>query len=429
MILFDGVPVVWQALLLVVLAVILAMAVWSVTLSVRGMRRCAVRPSAAGRGRRLHLGVPRAGAERGDHDPRQRGAAAGADVKRRIILVIDDGSDDRTPEILASIDHPDVHVLRREPPNARKGKAEALNDAYRTLGGMLGDADRRDVVVVVVDADGRVDREAPRYAASHFRDARVGGVQSLVRIYNRNHLLTRLQHLEFAIYARVYQAGRNGSGTAGMGGNGQYNRLAALDAIAEGSGPWRNRLTEDQDLGLRLIAAGWHSRQEVRAAVDQQGVPHLRPLFRQRTRWAQGNLQALRLLGAVWRAPLTRRVRVEEVAYLLMPVWQAVVGVGFAVAVYLAASGQASLVPTPVAVLVAYLLAFSNTVLACLASRGGTGWRAWLVALGLAHLYALYTWLLWPVLVRAAARVIGTQREWAKTEREPLAPPSAASGA
>jgi cellulose synthase/poly-beta-1,6-N-acetylglucosamine synthase-like glycosyltransferase len=211
-----------------------------------------------------------------------------------------------------------------------------------------------------------------------------------------------------------------------MGGNGQYNRLAALDAIAEGSGPWRNRLTEDQDLGLRLIEAGWHSRQEVRAAVDQQGVPRLRPLFRQRTRWAQGNLQALRLLAAVWRAPLARRVRVEEVAYLLMPVWQAVVGVGFAVAVYLWVSGQASLMPTPVALLVAYLLAFSNTILGCLASRGGKGWRPWLVAIGLAHLYALYTWLLWPVLVRATARIIGTQREWAKTEREPLASPSSA---
>ena len=61
-------------------------------------------------------------------------------------------------------------MLRREPPNARKGKAEALNDAYRTLGRLLGDVDRRDVIVVVVDADGRVDAQAPRYAAAHFRD-------------------------------------------------------------------------------------------------------------------------------------------------------------------------------------------------------------------------------------------------------------------
>ena len=83
-----------------------------------------------------------------------------------------------------------------------------------------------------------------------------------------------------------------------MGGNGQFNRLSALDAIATGPGPWRNRLTEDQDLGLRLLTAGWRSHQEVRAVVEQQGVPRLRPLLRQRTRWSQGNLQAFDLIGA-----------------------------------------------------------------------------------------------------------------------------------
>lgn len=44
-------------------------------------------------------------------------------------------------------------------------------------------------------------------------------------------------------------------GTAGLGGNGQFNRLSALDEIADHDGPWHDRLTEDQDLGLRLIAA------------------------------------------------------------------------------------------------------------------------------------------------------------------------------
>ena len=43
------------------------------------------------------------------------------------MIVIDDGSDDRTPEILAGFSHPDLHVLRRNLPEARKGKAQALN--------------------------------------------------------------------------------------------------------------------------------------------------------------------------------------------------------------------------------------------------------------------------------------------------------------
>ena len=97
-------------------------------------------------------------------------------------------------------------------------------------------------------------------------------MQTLVRIYNRHRLLTWFQDIEFSIYGRLFQAGRNRWGTAGMGGNGQYNRLAALDDLADEEGPWRDRLTEDQDLGLRLIAAGWKGKQDLRATVDLEGL-------------------------------------------------------------------------------------------------------------------------------------------------------------
>src|SRR4051812_44679749 len=49
------------------------------------------------------------------------------------VMVVDDGSDDRTPEVLAGIDHPRLQVLRRELPEARQGKGEALNAAYRAI--------------------------------------------------------------------------------------------------------------------------------------------------------------------------------------------------------------------------------------------------------------------------------------------------------
>ena len=196
------------------------------------------------------------------------------------------------------------------------------------------------MIVCVVDADGRIAADGPGHVAGHFVDPGVGGVQSLVRIYNRESLLARMQDIEFGVYGHVYQAGRNGSGTAGMGGNGQFNRLSALDAIATGAGPWRNRLTEDQDLGLRLLTAGWRSHQELRAVVEQQGVPRVRPLLRQRTRWSQGNLQAFDLIGAIWRSPFPRHARVEEVAYLLMPVWQAIIGLAVICAGFLVAFGD-----------------------------------------------------------------------------------------
>ena len=185
---------------------------------------------------------------------------------------------------------------------------------------LLGDVDRGHVMIVVVDADGRLHPSAPRYAASHFADPEVGGVQALVKIYNRHHLLTWMQDEEFSVYGHLYQSGRDRWGTAGMGGNGQFNRLSALDAIADQHGPWRDRLTEDQDLGLRMIAAGWEGRQELRAVVEQQGLPALRPLLRQRTRWSQGNLQAMGLIGEIRHAPLRGAARVDLLAYLMLPV-------------------------------------------------------------------------------------------------------------
>jgi cellulose synthase/poly-beta-1,6-N-acetylglucosamine synthase-like glycosyltransferase len=312
-------------------------------------------------------------------------------------------------------------VIRRELSHARRGKAAALNHAYRVIArGLRADHDR--VIVVVVDADGRLHPDAPAYAAAHFADPTVGGVQSRVRIYNRRHLLTWMQDVEFGVYGSLFQTGRNDWGTAGMGGNGQFNRLRALDAVADEHGPWRDRLTEDQDLGLRLLTEGWKGRQDLRAIVDQQGLPRMRPLLRQRTRWSQGNLQAFGLAGAVWRSPFPTGSRLELLAYLMMPIWQGVIGVALVSAFVLAVLGIAPFWgggPTW-QLLVVYLLAFGATVLGCVAAKRDDGVHGWVLGFLIGHLYALYTWLIWPVLTRSVFRQITHRGSWAKTKREPL---------
>ena len=63
------------------------------------------------------------------------------------------------------------------------------------------------MVVAIVDADGRLHPDAPAYVAAHLADERVGGVQALVRIYNRSHLLAWFQDVEFSIFGRLFQAG------------------------------------------------------------------------------------------------------------------------------------------------------------------------------------------------------------------------------
>jgi cellulose synthase/poly-beta-1,6-N-acetylglucosamine synthase-like glycosyltransferase len=419
---FDGVPTVWRVLFIVAFLVIVAMLFWTTLLYVKAQRARTHAPEAPQDGADaftwLFL-VPALNEAVTIRDSVARLLAL--PVAHRHIVVIDDGSDDGTSEALADIDAPDLHVLRREPPEARRGKAAALNFAYRA--DLLGEVDRSRVIVVVVDADGRLRPDAPRFVAPHFaEDERLGGVQTLVRIYNRHRLLTWLQDVEFSVYGFLYQAGRTPWGTAGMGGNGQFNRLSALDAVADHEGPWRDRLTEDQDLGLRLLGAGWDGRQELRAAIDQQGLPGLRRLFRQRTRWSQGNLQAMGLIGVVWRAHVPLIARLDLLSYLLMPLWQTIVGASLIVALVLAVTGVTPLWADTEwwQIVFFYLLGFGGVMLGCIARGAGNGVRGVVTGIVIAHVYAFYTWLLWPVLVRATARQLTDRRGWAKTEREQL---------
>ena len=207
-----------------------------------------------------------------------------------------------------------------------------------------------------------------------------------------------------------------------MGGNGQFNRLSALDEIVLGAGPWRDRLTEDQDLGLRLINHGWKGRQELRATVDQQGLTKAKRLLNQRTRWSQGNLQAMGLAGELVRSPFSAGARIEMLAYLFMPVWQGVVGIGLLAAVFLALTGTAEPWgggPTWQLAFF-YLLAFGGSILGCVASRSREGFRGVLKGILIAQVYAPYTWFLLPVLIRSTARQLRARDDWVKTEREPL---------
>ena len=103
-----------------------------------------------------------------------------------------------------------------------------------------------------------------------------------------------------------------------------------------------------------------------------------------------------------------------------MPIWQAIVGVSVLVAAALAALGAVPIVPAPEQVPIVYVHAFGNTTLGCLASRAAGGARSWLQALVLGHVYAVYTWILFPVLARSTARQVAARRDWARTDREPL---------
>jgi hypothetical protein len=109
-------------------------------------------------------------------------------------------------------------------------------------------------------------------------------------------------------------------------------------------------------------------------------------------------------------------------AYLLMPFWQGIVGIGLLSGLFLWVTGTASFwgdqpLWQP---FFFYMLAYGGTIMGCVAARAGRGPLGWLQGILIAQVYTPYTWFLWPVLLRSTARQIAARGEWAKTEREPL---------
>ncbi|MBT2416348.1 glycosyltransferase family 2 protein [Streptomyces sp. ISL-22] len=241
---------------------------------------------------------------------------------RTTVVVIDDGSDDGTGEAAAQPGAKgEVVVLRRDPPNARQGKGEALNHGIEFVRRAVSTRgqDPHQVIVCVMDADGRLSDRALAHVMPLFDDPATGGVQLGVRIRNRHaNFLTWFQDYQFWSMAAVTQLGRNATATVSLGGNGQFTRLAALDSI--GIRPWSPSLTEDLDLAISLSIRGWCMRTPAHASVDQQAIKQLSRLIRQRTRWYQGHMSALVRSGEIWRShQLAHLSALEMIAYLLVP--------------------------------------------------------------------------------------------------------------
>jgi cellulose synthase/poly-beta-1,6-N-acetylglucosamine synthase-like glycosyltransferase len=345
-------------------------------------------------------------------------------------IVVDDDSTDDTGRILDEYAARDdrIRVLHRRSPHARRGKGAALNAAYqwlRSASRFRGYPPTR-VILVVVDADGRIDPGAPAAVAPYFADPRVGGAQIAVRIHNaRRSLLARLQDIEFVAYTDIFQRARRWWGTAGLGGNGQFTRLSALRSL--GDRPWSRCLTEDLDLGIRLVVAGWRTVYVPETRVTQQGLTSPRRLIRQRTRWFQGNLQCLARVAHVLEARQIRARRAADIAlHLTLPVL--LLSMTFpALAFWLTVAGELAAIPVvelPAAIasragiiVALYVVAFGPGWLYGTLYRRAGGVDGFLAAVAWGHVFVLYAYLWLPAGWWAIGRAIAGRAGWAKTLR------------
>ena len=230
---------------------------------------------------------------------------------RHELIVIDDGSDDATGEIVDGIGrrHPRLRCLHRAP-HSGGGKSGALNEAL---------AVSRGDVVVVFDADHRAARgRSPPARAPLRRSQRRRGAGPLPCAQLERVAAARTIAVDYYSGYLVNEYGRQSLyDLPAYGGSNSAVRRSWLDTF----GGWNEQtVTEDTDLTLRLVMVGQFVRYDITAIDTEESVPTFRRFWRQRYRWARGHQQAWReFRGAALRTPhlsITRKI--ETFMFLLV---------------------------------------------------------------------------------------------------------------
>jgi cellulose synthase/poly-beta-1,6-N-acetylglucosamine synthase-like glycosyltransferase/peptidoglycan/xylan/chitin deacetylase (PgdA/CDA1 family)/spore germination protein YaaH len=206
-----------------------------------------------------------------------------SDYKNLHIIVIDDGSLDRTFDVAreayaAEIAAGRVQVLSK--PNG--GKAAALNYALDRM---------TEEVYVGIDADTVIAADAISKLIPHFEDPRIGAMAGNAKVGNRVNLWTRWQALE-------YITSQNFERRA-------LDLFHVVTVVPGAIGAWRtapvkaaggyplNTVAEDADLTMNLLEQGYKVDYEDRSLAYTEAPIDVQGLMRQRFRWSFGTLQAV----------------------------------------------------------------------------------------------------------------------------------------
>lgn len=196
------------------------------------------------------------------------------------IIIIDDGSTDRTFEIAKELAtcHQNVKIYRHE---KNMGKPAALNTGFQKATGEIS---------IFSDTDSHLDSDLVSRIVPHFDDPRVGVVAGMIIIDNEINLLTKLQQIEYLYNQQIIrfcQATHKGvlicPGAA----------TAVRTEIARKIPSTERTVTEDADFTFEIARHGWKVSQEPEAISRTDAPENWRALINQRKRWLYGVLQTI----------------------------------------------------------------------------------------------------------------------------------------
>jgi cellulose synthase/poly-beta-1,6-N-acetylglucosamine synthase-like glycosyltransferase len=205
-------------------------------------------------------------------------AILAADYPDITVVVVDDGSTDRTAEIAQAMSQKESRLrLVRHANN--HGKAVALNTGIEATGSGL---------IVTVDADTVPERGAFRHLVARMLASEAVAVAGNIKVGNRNNLLTIFQNIEYVANLNLDRRAQSwvGAITTVPGALTVWRR----EAVVEAGGFSADTPTEDADLTLELARRGMPAEFEDRAIGYTEAPERLVNLARQRRRWLYGNL-------------------------------------------------------------------------------------------------------------------------------------------
>ena len=211
-------------------------------------------------------------------------SALTSDYPNLRVIVIDDGSSDRTLEVARAafaLEAASGRVLILSKPNS--GKADALNFGLEHL--------RGEEIFVGIDADTVIARDAISRLIPHFLNPKVGAVAGNAKVGNRINLWTRWQALEYITSQNFERRALNTMGAVSVvpGAIGGWR----VSAVREAGGFHTDTVAEDADLTMALLQRGYRVEYEDLALAYTEAPVNARGLMRQRFRWSFGILQSV----------------------------------------------------------------------------------------------------------------------------------------
>ncbi len=217
-------------------------------------------------------------------------------VDRLRVYVVDDASTDQTPDVIRAkavqYDHRVIHLRRA---TGGEGKAHTLNHGLDVIL-----AEPWMEALLIMDADVIYERSSLRKMARHLGDPRIGAVTAYIKEgSDPPNYLQRFVAFEYVTAQAAARRSQNVMGAmACLAGGAQLHSRANLEAL--GGRIDTSSLAEDTFTTFNTQIGGSRVVFDGNATVWAEEPDRLVGLWKQRLRWARGNVQVTSRYRHVW---------------------------------------------------------------------------------------------------------------------------------